>query len=156
MRQGRGQVQEVQLGATRQGRLGGAARPGGGRRGRYPGQGAFLPFLTGQMLSGVYDIPRIDYEARAYATNTTPPAPTAAPAGPRAAALVERAMDLLAMELGLDPAELRRRNLVPPDAFPHETAAGATYDSGDYGAALDRALELAGYQELRRRAAPPP
>src|SRR5439155_12425943 len=64
-------------------------------------------------------------------------------------ALIERAMDLMAAELELGPAELRRRNLIPPDAFPYETVAGATYDSGDYGAALERALELAGYEGLR-------
>jgi aerobic carbon-monoxide dehydrogenase large subunit len=58
-------------------------------------------------------------------------------------------IDRLAAELELDPAEVRRRNLLPPDAFPYDTVAGATYDSGDYTTALERALELADYQELR-------
>lgn len=58
-------------------------------------------------------------------------------------------MDMLASELGIDPAELRRRNLIPPDRFPVTTAAGAHYDSGEYERALNRALERAGYRELR-------
>ena len=68
---------------------------------------------------------------------------------PEAALSIERAMDALADELGLDPVELRRRNLIPIDAFPYETAVGSTYDSGDYERALDEALRLAGYEELR-------
>jgi carbon-monoxide dehydrogenase large subunit len=72
---------------------------------------------------------------------------------PEATALIERAMDLLAREVDMDPVELRRRNLLPPDAFPHTTAIGATYDTGDYEQALNRALSLAGYEELRNRQA---
>jgi carbon-monoxide dehydrogenase large subunit len=149
MLQGRDQVQEVELGATRDGRLVGLRARVLADAGAYPGFGAFLPTLTGQMLSGVYRIPRIDYRARAYVTNTTPTSSYRGAGRPEATALVERAVDLLAAELRLDPAELRRRNLVPPHAFPYTTAAGATYDSGDYEAALDRVLELAGYRELR-------
>jgi carbon-monoxide dehydrogenase large subunit len=149
MTQGRGQVQDVEIGANRDGRLVGLRARVLADAGAYPARGAFLPFLTGQMLSGVYVIPKIDYQARAYATNTTPTGAYRGAGRPEATALVERAMDLLAAELSLDPAELRRRNLVPPGAFPFETAAGATYDSGDYGTTLQRALELAGYEELR-------
>ena len=72
MSQGRGQVQDVELGATRDGRLMGLRARVLADAGAYPARGAFLPFLTGQMLSGVYEIPRIDYEARSYVTNTTP------------------------------------------------------------------------------------
>jgi carbon-monoxide dehydrogenase large subunit len=67
--------------------------------------------------------------------------------------MLERAMDLLAVELAMDPAELRRRNLIQPDQFPHQTVAGAPYDSGDYPAALEAALKLAGYEQLRREQA---
>lgn len=63
--------------------------------------------------------------------------------------MVERAMDMLAVELAMDPAELRRRNLIPPDRFPLTTAGGATYDSGEYERALDRLLEISGYAQLR-------
>ncbi|HZP89920.1 MAG TPA: molybdopterin cofactor-binding domain-containing protein, partial [Actinomycetota bacterium] len=68
---------------------------------------------------------------------------------PEATATIERAMDLLATDLGIDPVELRRRNLIPPEDFPHTTAVGSTYDVGDYERALDEALGLAGYEDLR-------
>ncbi|HEY3189997.1 MAG TPA: molybdopterin cofactor-binding domain-containing protein, partial [Solirubrobacteraceae bacterium] len=68
---------------------------------------------------------------------------------PEATALIERAMNQLAARLDIDPAELRRRNFIPPDDFPHKTQAGATYDSGEYEQALDRVLEAAGYDDLR-------
>jgi carbon-monoxide dehydrogenase large subunit len=149
MAQGRGQVQEVELGATRGGHVVGLRARVRADAGAYPGVGAFLPFLTGQMLSGVYRIPRIDFAGRAYVTNTTPTGAYRGAGRPEATALLERAMDLLAAELGEDPAEVRRRNLIPPDAFPLTTVAGATYDSGEYERTLDRALELAGYGDLR-------
>jgi aerobic carbon-monoxide dehydrogenase large subunit len=149
MYQGRGQVQDVELGATRDGLLVGLRARVLADAGAYPGQGAFLPFYTGHMLPGPYRLRRVDYRARSYATNSTPTAAYRGAGRPEATALLERAMDLLALELRLDPAELRRRNLIGPDEFPYETATGATYDSGAYGAALDMALEAAGYQSLR-------
>lgn len=149
MNHGRGQVQDVELGATRDGRMTGLRVRIMADAGAYPGQGAFLPFYTGQMLSGPYQIPRIDFLARSYATNTTPTSAYRGAGRPEATALLERAVDLLAGELGLDPAEVRRRNFIPPDAFPYETAAGATYDSGNYREALERALEVVGYGQLR-------
>jgi carbon-monoxide dehydrogenase large subunit len=102
------------------------------------------------MLSGVYAIPRIDYRADSVVTNTTPISAYRGAGRPEAASLIERAMDLLARRLGIDPVELRRRNFIQPDAFPLKTTAGADYDSGEYAKSLDRALELAGYEELRR------
>ena len=149
MTQGRGQVQEVELGARRNGELVGLRARVRADAGAYPGIGAFLPFLTGQMLCGVYRIPKVDYGARVYVTNTTPMGAYRGAGRPEAAALLERAMDLLAAELAMDPAELRRRNFIPPDAFPLTTVTGAGYDSGDYPRALERALALAGYEGLR-------
>ena len=149
MTHGRGQVQHVELGATRDGRLIGLRARVVADIGAYPGIASFLPFLTGQMSSGVYAIPAIDYEAHCVVTNTTPLAAYRGAGRPEAAAMVERAMDMLAMELGMDPAELRRRNLIPPDSFPHTTAGGATYDSGEYERALDKVLEISAYQDLR-------
>lgn len=149
MTQGRGQVQEFELGAKRSGELVGLRARVLADVGAYPGIGAFLPYLTGQMLSGVYCIPRIDYAAQALATNTTPTSAYRGAGRPEATALLERGMDMLAAELRVDPAELRRRNLIPSDAFPLTTAAGARYDTGEYERTLDRALELAGYQQLR-------
>ena len=70
---------------------------------------------------------------------------------PEATYVVERAVDLVARELGLDPVEVRRRNFIPPDAFPYDPGilAGLAYDSGDYEKALDRALEIVGYDDFR-------
>jgi carbon-monoxide dehydrogenase large subunit len=108
-----------------------------------------LPFLTGQMASGVYAIPAIDYEADCVVTTTTPLGAYRGAGRPEAAAMVERAMDMLAVELGIDPADLRRRNLIAPERFPYTTAGGATYDSGEYERALDKLLEISAYRELR-------
>jgi carbon-monoxide dehydrogenase large subunit len=149
MDQGRGQVQEVELGARRDGTLVGLRARVTADGGAYPAQGAFLPTLTGQLASGCYRIPRIDFQSRSYATNTTPMAAYRGAGRPEATALVERSMDILAAELGLDPVELRRRNLLRPQEFPYVTATQAEYDSGDYERALDLALEMAGYDALR-------
>jgi carbon-monoxide dehydrogenase large subunit len=153
MTHGRGQVQEVELGATREGKLVGLRAKVLGDAGAYPAIGAFLPLLTGMMSSGVYVIPRIDYSARSAATNTTTIGAYRGAGRPEAAAMLERAMDLLALELKMDPVELRRRNLIPPDAFPYRTKGGYQYDSGNYARALDEAVKLAGYEELRREQA---
>lgn len=149
MTHGRGQVQHVELGAMRDGRLVGLRARVVADIGAYPGIATLLPFLTGQMSSGVYAIPSIDYEAHCVVTNTTPLGAYRGAGRPEAAAMVERAMDMMALELGIDPAELRRRNLIAPDSFPHTTAGGATYDSGEYERALDKVLEISAYAELR-------
>jgi aerobic carbon-monoxide dehydrogenase large subunit len=117
--------------------------------GAYPGIGAFLPNLTGLMASGVYRIPKIDVDLRSVVTNTATTAAVRGAGRPEATQGVERAVDAFAAELELDPAEVRRRNLIPVDAFPYQTASGAHYDIGDYGGALDRALAAAGYEQLR-------
>jgi len=149
MTHGRGQVQDVELGATRDGRLVGLRARIVADIGAYPGIGALLPMLTGQMSSGVYAIPNIDYQASCVVTNTTPLGAYRGAGRPEAAAMVERAMDMLAVELGMDPADLRRRNLIAADRFPYTTAGGATYDSGDYEKALDKLLDLSAYKALR-------
>jgi carbon-monoxide dehydrogenase large subunit len=149
MTHGRGQVQDVELGATRDGRLVGLRLQVLADIGAYPGIGMLLPYLTGQMSSGVYDIPRIRFEANAVVTNTAPVGAYRGAGRPEAAAMIERAMDMLAVELSMDAAELRVRNLIPADSFPHTTAGGATYDSGDYARAFAALLELADYKGLR-------
>ena len=117
--------------------------------GAYPVLGAFLPNLTATMASGVYAIPRIDVESRTVVTNTTPITAFRGAGRPEATQTIERAMDMYAAEIGVDPAEMRRRNFIPNDAYPYTTASGAIYDSGDYEAALDLLLDSAGYDELR-------
>ena len=117
--------------------------------GAYPRIGAVLPGFTALMASGVYAIPRIETEFTCVATNTTPIGPFRGAGRPEATQAIERAMDLFAAEIGIDPAEVRRGNFFAPDAFPLVTASGAHYDSGDYERALDLALETAGYDALR-------
>jgi carbon-monoxide dehydrogenase large subunit len=111
--------------------------------------GAFLPMLTHWMQTGVYAIPKIAYESNSVVTNTAPVTAFRGAGRPEAAQAIERAIDTFAAEIGLDPAEVRRRNFVQPDAFPFATPAGVTYDSGDYGRSLDLALEAVGYDDLR-------
>jgi aerobic carbon-monoxide dehydrogenase large subunit len=117
--------------------------------GAYPALGAFLPNLTALMASGVYAIPRIEFEGRSVVTNTTPISAFRGAGRPEATQAIERAIDTFAAELGMDPAEVRRRNFIPKDAFPHITVTTAAYDSGDYEGALDLVLRSAGYDELR-------
>jgi carbon-monoxide dehydrogenase large subunit len=146
-------VLEFELGATREGRLDALKLNILADAGAYPGLGAFLPNLTALMSSGVYQIPKIEIDVRAVVTNTTPTGPVRGAGRPEATQMLERAMDLLAAELTLDPAEVRRRNFIPNDAFPYTTVSGAHYDIGDYGGALNLALESVGYDELRREQA---
>jgi carbon-monoxide dehydrogenase large subunit len=148
MTHGRGQVQDVALGATRDGKLVGLEVSVVADAGAYPGLGALLPMYTGQMSSGVYDIPKIHFRAVSAATNTAVVGAYRGAGRPEAASLIERAMDMLAVELKMDPAELRRRNLIT-GPFPYTTAADVTYDSGDYPRVLEMALRAVGYEELR-------
>jgi carbon-monoxide dehydrogenase large subunit len=149
MTHGRAQVQEVELAATRDGRITGLRARLLADGGAYPAEATSMPSSTRYMASGVYRIAKVEVAWECAATNTTPVAAYRGAGRPEATAMVERAVDLLAARLGIDPAELRRRNLIPARAFPYTTATRARYDSGDYQAALDRALEAAGYEGLR-------
>ena len=115
--------------------------------GAYPTLGAILAGLTALMSSGVYDIPRVEAEGTTVVTNTTQIAAFRGAGRPEAIQAIECAIDRFAAEIGMDPAEVRRLNYV--GEFPHTTASGANYDSGDYAGALDLALRSAGYDELR-------
>ncbi|MBI4593213.1 MAG: xanthine dehydrogenase family protein molybdopterin-binding subunit, partial [Candidatus Rokubacteria bacterium] len=116
-------------------------------------EGPILPVLCGQMITGCYDIQVGRVEVVGAFTNTMGTAPYRGAGRPEAAYFIERAMNLLAARVGLDPAEIRRRNFIPPDRFPYTTLMGNAYDSGDYARALDRALALAGEAALRREQA---
>jgi len=108
-----------------------------------------LPGWYGSLLASEYDFDAIYCETRSVFT-TTPPVHSYRGAGrPEAVYVTERLLGAAARELGFDPAELRRRNLIGADEFPHETPVGATYDSGDYETGLDAALSAADYDELR-------
>lgn len=148
MGHGRGQIQTVTLGGTKDGDLLAYRIEIIQDAGGYPNMGAILPYATRIMASGVYDIPAVQVSSQSVATNTTPTGAYRGAGRPEASAALERAVDLFADEAGLDPADVRRRNFVRPDAFPFTTPTGTTYDSGNYEGSLDRALAAAGYEDL--------
>jgi carbon-monoxide dehydrogenase large subunit len=149
MHQGRAAVLEFTIGGSRDGKVE-AYRLGIVQdAGAYPRIGAILPGFTSLMASGVYAIPKIETEFASVATNTTLIGPFRGAGRPEATQAIERAMDLFAHEIGLDPADVRRRNLFAAGDFPLTTASGAPYDCGDYVRALDVALDRAGYASLR-------
>ena len=149
MLHGRGQDQVVTIGGRRDGTVEAYSLVIDQDAGAYPRFGVVLPTLTMLMAPGVYAIPKVHALARALATNTTSIGAYRGAGRPEATAAVERAIDLFAAEIGMDPAEVRRINLVPPFDSPYTTTMGATYDTGDYVGALDKALEAAGYADLR-------
>jgi carbon-monoxide dehydrogenase large subunit len=105
--------------------------------------------MTQRMLTGVYDLQNVGFSSVSVATTTTPMTAFRGAGRPEAAAAIERAVDLFAAEIGLDPVEVRRANLLAPFDEPTTTGIGTVYDCGDFGRALDLALEAAGYEELR-------
>ncbi|HEV2371062.1 MAG TPA: xanthine dehydrogenase family protein molybdopterin-binding subunit [Streptosporangiaceae bacterium] len=117
--------------------------------GAYPRYGPAMPGITATMTGGVYDIPHVGATYRSVFTSTTPVSAYRGAGRPEATAAIERAIDDFAAEIGMDPAEVRRRNFVPPEKFPYETPCGVCYDTGDYLTALEKVLAAAGYPELR-------
>jgi carbon-monoxide dehydrogenase large subunit len=150
MTQGRAQQHHVKIGGRRDGRILAYRIDIIQDAGAYPRSGGFLPGLTCLMAPGVYDIPEVQAGFRVAVSNATPIHAYRGAGRPEAAAAIERAVDLFAAEIGMDPAEVRRRNFVAPDKFPFRTKTGATYDSGRYAEALEAVLTAAGYGELRR------
>ena len=146
---GRAQYQVAELGGTRDGRIEAYRLTVVQDAGAYPDMGAFLPFLTRSMLPGVYDIARQECIWTSVVTNTTPVVAYRGAGRPEAAAAIERIIDIYADEIGADPAEVRRNNMIAADRFPFTTPVGSTYDVGDYAGALDKALAAADYQALR-------
>jgi carbon-monoxide dehydrogenase large subunit len=149
MTHGRAQIHDVEVGVATDGKLGGLRVRGWADTGAYAGRGGFIPMITKMMSAGVYRWGRHEFEAKTVFTNKTPTGPYRGAGRPEAAALTERAVDIAAASIGMDPAELRRRNFPDPSEFPFVTAAGRTYDTGDYATALAKALELVGYEALR-------
>ncbi|MHB6910585.1 xanthine dehydrogenase family protein molybdopterin-binding subunit [Streptomyces sp. CB02959] len=146
---GRGQDQTVRLAADADGRLLAYALTIDADIGAYPHLGVGLPMQTAWMATGAYTTPRVHATLRSVLTNTMVTYPYRGAGRPEAAIAIERTMDLLARRLGMDPIELRRRNFIPPDAFPYETPTGRRYDSGNYAAALDLALKTLDYEKWR-------
>jgi aerobic carbon-monoxide dehydrogenase large subunit len=149
MTHGRAQQHTVTMGGTSDGRVLAYRLEVVQDTGAYPRMSGFLPFLTKLMAVGPYDIASVQTAARTVVTNTTPISAYRGAGRPEATAAIERAIDLFATEIGMDPAEVRRKNLIAPDKFPYSTPTGAVYDSGDYATALDKVLAGAGYGELR-------
>ena len=147
---GRDQLGAVRLAADESGRiLGAELRITMDVGAHYSRVTPIIPALTGAMMTGAYDIPNVLCEARGVYTNKTMTEPYRGAGRPEAAYFIERAVDALSQKMGLDPLELRRRNFVPPDRFPYETATGLTYDSGDYARALDELLKYVDVRALR-------
>ncbi len=111
--------------------------------------GALLPFFTHMMTSGIYDIEHVRFTAKSVITNTVPVGAYRGAGRPEATHAIERMVDLFATHLGLDPVEVRRKNMLQPEKFPLTTSTGANMDSGDYEGALDRVLAAADYAALR-------
>jgi carbon-monoxide dehydrogenase large subunit len=121
--------------------------------GAYAGtSGIIIQLLIGPWVStSIYDIPVIDFEFNAVLTNTAPTAAYRGAGRPEAIYLIERLFDAAAQKLGLDPAEIRRRNLIAPEQMPYTNAMGQVYDSGNFGSILDQALQLGAWQDFASR-----
>ncbi len=151
---GRDHVTEAEMAFDRDGKITGLRVRTHANLGAY--LSTFAPlipsYLYGPLLSGVYKIPAIFCEVWGMLTNTAPVDAYRGAGRPEATYLLERLMDRAADELGTDPAELRRRNLIPPftGGTPYQTPVAFAYDSGNYEPALNRALELAGYAQVRK------
>ena len=153
---GRAQQHTIRIGGTRDGRILAYHLDIVQDCGAYPRFGLFLPTLTQLMASGVYDLPYCGASYRVVLTNTTPISAYRGAGRPEATAAIERAVDLFAAEIGLDPAEVRRRNLVPPDAFPYTTPGGAVYDTGEYAGRLGQGAGRGRVPGAAGRPGPPP
>ena len=152
---GRDHVEKVEMAATRDGKITGV------RSVVHAGMGAYLStaapgvptILHGLMYSGPYALSGVKADIYGVFTNTTPVDAYRGAGRPEATFLLERLVDLVAAELGMDPVAVRRRNLIPKFDNGHDVVAGLTYDSGDYEAALDLALNRVGYSSLREEQA---
>jgi carbon-monoxide dehydrogenase large subunit len=149
MGHGRGQRQRTKMGGTRDGRITAYRLDLLQDAGAYAKAGAVLPFMTRMMAGGVYDVASVQFESHSVITNTTPTVAYRGAGRPEATAAIERTLDEFARVCGKDPADVRRMNYLQPSAFPLTTAMGAKYDSGEYANALDAALDVAGYAQLR-------
>lgn len=146
---GRGQWQRVRLAADTDGHLLALDLDVIADIGGYPAQGSTVPHFTALVACGCYALERAHVRSRTVCTTTAPTSAYRGAGRPEAAYQLERTMDLLARRLGMDPVELRRRNLLPPTALPRVTPTGAHYDSGDYPRAFERMLELLDYPGVR-------
>jgi carbon-monoxide dehydrogenase large subunit len=153
MPHGRGQVQRAKLGGTRDGRITAYHLDVVQDAGAFPLMGAMLPMMTMRMATGVYDIPNVSFNGITGVTNSVSTTAYRGAGRPEAAVAIERMVDRFAAEIGMDPAEVRRRNFVPRFTDRYTTGIGTVYDVGDYPEALERVLVAAGYDALRKEQA---
>lgn len=146
---GRGMRHRVVLSGDRDGRVRRARIHLSADVGAYPHNGSQVPLFARFLAGGPYDLPDLRVTTEMFVTNRAPTGSYRGAGRPEAAYAIERAMDAFARACGLDPAEVRRRNLVRPEQMPYRAATGALYDSGDYPEALERALRLARHDEVR-------
>ena len=146
---GRGQNQHVEIAASEKGRILGLKVKIIGDAGAYLTEGSSDSTFTLRMAPGCYIIPAYSGETAVVLTNKVPHDAYRGASRPEAIFLIERAMDELARELGMDPSEIRMRNFIPKEDFPYRTAGDLEYDSGDYAMNLRKALELSGYDDWR-------
>lgn len=149
MGHGRASTHQVKIGATRDGHVLAYNVDAVQDSGAYPAMGTFTVSNLRNSGTGVYDINTARVAGTSVATNTTPTVAFRGAGRPEAACDIERAMDRLALAIGMDPVELRLRNVVAPDKFPYKTAVGSTYDSGEYARAINKVVETANYHALR-------
>jgi carbon-monoxide dehydrogenase large subunit len=152
--QGRGVIQEIELAADADGKVTAV------RANLLADMGAYLqlvtpgiPLLGAFLYHGVYDVPAYSFTCTGVFTTRTPTDAYRGAGRPEATYAIERSMDALAHKIGVDPAEIRRRNFITADKFPYDSAAGLTFDSGDYARALEKALQLVDYEGLRKEQA---
>jgi carbon-monoxide dehydrogenase large subunit len=147
---GRGQVDVVEAAVKNDGTLLGLRLTIYGDLGAYSSfAGAVVPTLTRDMATGPYKVRNLAVDTKLVYTNKTPTSTYRGAGRPEATYLLERTMDIIAYDLGLDPVEVRRRNLLDPDQFPYTSPTDSHYDTGNYQAALDRALEVIDYDGFR-------
>src|SRR4051812_1619380 len=146
---GRDYVMTARLGVNNDGGIVGLDATVQAAAGAYPAIGAILPMLTQMMSVGVYEVPKVRFDGKAVLTNTTTIGAYRGAGRPEATQLIERVLDVAADRIGMDPAEIRRKNFLQPSAFPLTTTTGGEYDSGEYEKALDAALAAADYSGLR-------
>ena len=146
---GRGSVHKVRLMGTSAGRVQRAEIDVLADVGAYPHNGATIPVFSRLVAFGLYDIESAALTTTSVVTNTAPTGSYRGAGRPEAAYAIERAIDAFAHAAGLDPVEVRLTNFIPSESLPYRTATGALYDSGDYAAALRRAVDLVGLDDLR-------
>ncbi|MGH2605302.1 MAG: molybdopterin cofactor-binding domain-containing protein [Anaerolineales bacterium] len=156
----RGQIHDAEIALTRDGRILGVRDQFLHDTGAYDPYGLTVPINSQCTLLGPYDIPNYDSEFKAVFTNKTIVTPYRGAGRQHGVFVIERLLDLAARELGMDPTEIRRRNFLRPEAFPHDNQiiyqdfAPLVYDSGNYGPVLDRALRMIEYERFRSESQP--